>query len=580
MIFLCPLFFDLQSVVSCSQPTINQAWIIVNTVSILLLAFVLSVTGLFVFIWSLRRNFFDADPAAAREIFSTGEVGRVDDPSATPEQRQALQQEMGQPVQPSAAVQQALDTELAERIEADKSSAFVAFMFLACSVVWLVAASVAGLVSSIKLHEPDFLVQEAWMTFGRMRTLHLNAVAYGWAPMAAFGVAMWMLPRLLKTPLMGARFAILGGLLWNAGLIAGLGSIAVGISDGMEWLEMPWQVDILLVIGGALLAFPLVFTLQNRKADHLYVSVWYMGAALFWFPILFLVGNLPAVHVGVEQATMNWWFGHNVLGLFYTPMALGSVYYFLPKIIGRPISSYNLSLIGFWGLAFFYGQVGGHHLVGGPVPGWMVTLSIVQSMMMIIPVMAFTINQHYTMKGHFRTLIHSPTLRFIVLGGMMYTVSSIQGSFQALRSINTVAHFTHFTVAHAHIGLYGFFTIVMFGAIYYIMPRVMSWEWPYPKLISLHFWLVVLGFGIYAIGLSIGGWIQGMYMLDAAKSFMDSVNVTIPYLQSRSVGGALMTLGHLVFAFHFVAMALRYGSRRVGPALFHQPAVASKVAEV
>ncbi|ERI33048.1 membrane protein [Alcaligenes sp. EGD-AK7] len=479
----------------------------------------------------------------------------------------------------SAEDRQALSLELAERVEADRSSAKVTFILLACSVFWLLFASTAGLISSIKLHDPEFLTQHAWMTFGRMRTLHLNGVAYGWAPMAAFGVAMWMLPRLLKTPLIGARYAITGGILWNIGLAIGLTCIAMGITDGMEWLEMPWQVDILMVIGGALAALPLVFTLQNRRAHHLYVSVWYMGAALFWFPILFLVGNLPAVHVGVEQATMNWWFGHNVLGLFYTPMALASVYYFLPKIIGQPISSYNLSLVGFWGLAFFYGQVGGHHLVGGPVPQWMVTLSIVQSMMMIIPVLAFSINQHYTMKGHFRTLIHSPTLRFIVLGGMMYTVSSIQGSFEALRSINTITHFTHFTVAHAHIGLYGFFTIVMFGAIYYVMPRVMSWEWPYPKLISLHFWLVVIGFSIYAIGLSIGGWLQGLAMLDPAKAFMESVFVTMPYLKSRSIGGGLMTLGHLVFAFHFVAMALRYGSRRIGPALFHQRSATRNVVE-
>lgn len=551
-----------------------------NTVSILLLAFILSVTGLFVFIWSLRWRLFDSTSDAATEIFSEGEIGRVDEPSATPEQLKALQAEMGQQAPLDAAAQTTLTQELAERIEADRSSAWVAFLFITCAVGWLAVGSVAGLISSIKLHSPEFLVSEAWTTFGRMRTLHLNIIAYGWAPMAAFGVAVWMLPRLLKTKLIGGRFAIVGGMLWNAGLIAGLGSIAVGINDGMEWLEMPWQVDILLVVGGALAALPLVFTLQNRRVEHLYVSVWYMGAALFWFPVLFLVGNMPAIHVGVEQATMNWWFGHNVLGLFYTPMALAAVYYFLPKIIGKPIVSYNLSLLGFWGLAFFYGQVGGHHLVGGPVPSWMVTLSIVQSMMMIIPVLAFSINQHLTLTGHFRTLIHSPTLRFIVLGGMMYTVSSVQGSFEALRSINTITHFTHFTVAHAHIGLYGFFSLVMFGAIYYVMPRVLSWEWPYPKLISWHFWLVLIGFSIYAIGLSIGGWLQGLYMLDATRPFMDSVNVTIPYLQSRSVGGGLMTLGHFVFAFHFIAMALRYGSRRVGPALFHQEKASAHVAGV
>lgn len=546
-----------------------------NNVTVLLLTFVLSVTGLFVFIWSLRHKLFDDNPAAANVIFSEGEIGTIEEPAATQEQHAALQQAVDASHSPMAdiASEERKAQELRERLVADESTAHVTFVFLACSVGWLVLASLAGLISSYKLHQPDFLSEYAWLTFGRIRTLHLNAVAYGWAPMAAFGIAIWTLPRLLKTPLHGGRFALLGAMLWNAGLIAGLGAIAVGLSDGLEWLEMPWQVDILLVIGGALIGLPLVFTLQNRRVDHLYVSIWYMGAALFWFPILFLVGNIPGLHFGSEQATMNWWFGHNVLGLFYTPVALASVYYFLPKIIGRPIQSYNLSLIGFWALAFFYGQVGGHHLIGGPVPGWLVTLSIVQSMMMIVPVLAFSVNQHLTMRGHFKTLLYSPTLRFIVLGGMMYTLSSLQGSFEALRSINTVTHFTHFTVAHAHLGLYGFFSLVMFGAMYFVMPRVMSWEWPYPRLIALHFWLVVVGFSIYFIGLSIGGWLQGMAMLDASVPFMDSVKLTIPYLESRTVGGAIMTLGHLVFAVHFAIMALRHGRRRRGAALLHEQSV-------
>jgi cytochrome c oxidase cbb3-type subunit 1 len=544
-----------------------------DTVTILLSSFVLSITGLFVFIWSLRKRLFDTTSAAANVIFSTGEIGRGEEPSATPQQRAGLALRVSNDTHQELTGEQeaALKTELAERVEADRSTAFVSFVFLSCAVVWLVAGSLAGLTSSIKLHEPDWLVQQAWLTFGRIRTIHLNMIAYGWAPMAAFGIANWLLPRLLKTPLVGGRYAILGCMIWNAGLIAGVGCIAAGISDGMEWLEIPWQVDILIVVGGALMGLPLVYTLQARKVDHLYVSVWYMGAALFWFPILFLIANLPAMHFGVEQATMNWWFGHNVLGLFYTPMALASVYYFLPKIIGRPVQSYNLSLLGFWTLAFFYGQVGGHHLIGGPVPGWLITLSIVQSVMMIVPVISFSVNQHLTMKGYFSKLIHSPTLRFIVLGGMMYTLSSIQGSVEAIRAVNTVAHFTHFTVAHAHLGLYGFFTMVMFGAIYFVMPRVMSWEWPYPSLIAAHFWLVVAGFSIYFIGLTIGGWLQGLAMLDAAQPFMESVKVTIPYLQSRTVGGAIMTLGHLVFAGHFAAMVLRYGPSRTGAALLHTP---------
>jgi cytochrome c oxidase cbb3-type subunit 1 len=540
-----------------------------DTITILLLTFIISVTGLFIFIWSLRHHMFDPNPAAARVIFSEGEIGYVEEPALTAAQRQSLQEAVGTPAADPARAER-LAAELEERLQADKSTSFVAFVFLSCAIVWLVFASFAGLISSIKLHSPEFLTQYAWLTFGRIRTLHLNAVAYGWAPMSAFGIVMWALPRVLKTELVGGRFAVLGAMLWNAGLIAGLGSIAAGINDGLEWLEIPWQVSILLVVGGALIGLPLVYTLQHRRVDHLYVSVWYWGAALFWFPVLYLVAKIPGLHFGVEQATMNWWFGHNVLGLYYTPIALGTIYYFLPKIIGRPIQSYNLSLIGFWALAFFYGQVGGHHLVGGPVPSWLVTLSIVQSMMMLIPVIAFSVNQHLTMRGHFKTLIYSPTLRFIVLGGMMYTLSSVEGSFEALRSINTVTHFTHFTVAHAHLGLYGFVTLVMFGAIYFVMPRVMSWEWPYPKLVAAHFWLVVTGFAIYFIGLSIGGVLQGLDMLDPSKPFMDSVRVTIPYLEARSVGGSLMTLGHLVFAFHFIAMALRHGPSRIGPALFHK----------
>ena len=438
---------------------------------------------------------------------------------------------------------------------------------LTLAVIWLLIASVAGLVSSVKLHSPDWLAQYSWLTFGRIRPIHLNLVAYGWCSLAGIGVSLWLIPRLLKTHLVGSKYAIAGGALWTVGVFLGALSIALGYSDGLEWLEFPWQIDILLVVGGGLVGLPLWMTLLRRKVDHLYVSVWYVAAGLLWFPVLFLIANVPYLHFGVEQATMNWWFGHNVLGLWFTPIGLASAYYLIPKILGKPIYSYNLSLLGFWSLAFFYSQVGGHHLIGGPVPTWLITMSIVQSVMMIIPVFAVTVNLHMTVLGNFKALVYSPTLRFIVLGTILYTAASVQGSLEALRSVNTVTHFTHFTVAHAHLGLYGFFSMVMFGAIYYIMPRVMNWEWPYPKLISLHFWLVLIGFLIYFIWLSIGGWLQGLAMLNPDMPFMQSVAVTLPYLEARSIGGALMTLGHFVFAFHFFAMGWKFGPKRLGASL-------------
>ncbi len=537
-----------------------------STVAILLSAFVLSFVALLFFIWSQRSGLFDRSSKGAEIIFAPGEVGRVEEPAATTARQGALQSSMDAAGAPDGS--DAGADELDKRADADASTRPVVFFFFASAIVWLLVASAAGLTASIKLHEPDWLVQQAWLTFGRIRTLHLNAVAYGWAPMAGLGIALFIIPRLLKTPLMGARYAFVGGVLWNAALIAGLGTIAAGVNDGLEWLEIPWQVGILFAAGGALIAAPLVMTLVNRRVEHLYVSVWYMGCALFWLPVLFIVAKIPGLHAGVQQAAMNWWFGHNVLGLFFTPLALASVYYFLPKVIGRPVQSYNLSLLGFWGLAFFYGQVGGHHLIGGPVPEWMVTLSIVQSMMMIIPVAAFSVNMYQTLKGRLAALRDSPTLRFVGIGGLMYTASSVQGSLEALRSVNLVAHFTHYTVGHAHLGLYGFVSLVFFGAMYFVMPRIIAREWPFPRLISAHFWLVTIGIAVYFWTLTIGGWLQGEAMLDAARPFMDSVNVTLPWLKGRSIGGALMVAGHLVFAWHFVAMALGLGPQRARPALF------------
>lgn len=532
-----------------------------NPTALLLATFILSIVGLFAFIWSLRKGLFNADSTGARTIFSAGEIGQTEEPSANALQRKELQQITDANERDSLSQEGTSPLELSAREIADRSSAFPAFVLFACAAVWLVIASAAGLLASMKLHWPDLLTDTAWLTFGRLRTIHLNAVAYGWAPLGLLGLAIWLLPRLLQTPLQGGRLVILGAVIWNAGLVAGLGGIAVGINAGMEWLEIPWQIGGLFAVGGMLIGLPMALMMGRRKVHHLYVSVWYMGAALFWFPTLYIVAKIPGVHFGVEQATMNWWFGHNVLGLFYTPMSLACVYYFLPKVIGRPVRSYNLSLLGFWTLAFFYGQVGAHHLIGGPIPEWLITLSIVQSVMMIIPVIAFSVNQHLTLKGHFSALRYSPVLRFIFFGAVMYTVASLQGSFEALRSVNSVTHFTHFTVAHAHIGMYGFVSMVIFGGIYFAMPRVLNIPWPKPALISLHFWLVVAGFSIYVITLSIGGVLQGLALLDSSRSFMESVAVTLPWLQGRSVGGALMTLGHLVFAWHVVLITLRVSSQ-------------------
>jgi len=538
--------------------------------ALLALSFLISVLGLFMFIWAQMNGLMRAGRDASEVIFAEGEVGLVEDPSLSQMARAALQHvesESSGRTDDDAAQRAAVSEDLEARVEQDRSSRAAAFAFLTSSIFWLLLGSFAGLIASEKLTYPDFLTGSAWLTFGRIRTAHLNMVIYGWASMAGLGISLWMLPRLLKTHLVGERYAVWGAAIWNAGVAAGVVAILSGWTDGLQWLEIPWQIGILLAVGGALCAMPLLLTLRQRNVHHLYVSVWYISAALLWFPILYVVAKVPHVHFGVEQALVNWWYAHNVLGLWLTPLGLGAAYYFIAKVLGRPIYSYSLSLVGFWALAMFYSQAGIHHLIGGPVPNWLVSVSVVQSVMMIIPVLAVGLNQHMTVVGRFATLKYSPTLRFVVLGAALYTLVSLQGTLEALPFFNRLVHFTQYKVAHAHLGVYGFFSMIMFGSIYFVMPRVLEREWPYPNLVSLHFWLTAIGFGIYFVFLTIGGVLQGIDMLDPARPFMDSVEVLRPYLLARTLGGALMTAGHIVFAYHFFVMALDLGPRRSGSLL-------------
>jgi len=542
------------------------------TVSILLVfTFLVSIAGLFVLIWSISSGQLSMGPEAPKVIFDEDELGHPEDPAGTKAQLASLETTLQESERYPHAHVSIHSQDLDERAELDHLARQPVLYLTLSSLLWLIVGSIAGLVVSIKFHAPDWLVDFGALGFGRLRPVHLNAVIYGWISMVGMGVSLWLTSRILRTPLYGARWAVWGTHLWNVGVLAGLVSILLGHSTGIEWLEFPIFVDLLFVIAGAMIGLPILKTIQNRRVHHLYVSIWYIGAAFVWFPVLFLVANIPDQYTGVQHAIVNWWFAHNVLGLWLTPFGLAAAYYFIPKILGKPIHSYQLSLLGFWGLALFYSQVGLHHLIGGPVPTWLVTLSIVSSVMMVVPVISVAVNHHMTMLGHFRALRYSPTLAFVVTGAMMYTLVSLQGSLQSLRTVNTVSHFTHATVAHAHLGVYGFVSFIMFGSLYFILPRLTRWEWPFPRLIQVHYVLALSGILVYFVFLSIGGVLQGMKMLDAAAPFQDSVLVTHPYLIARSIGGGLMTLGHLVFAYHVVVLVKGSGPARDRPRFAYRP---------
>ena len=457
------------------------------------------------------------------------------------------------------------------RLRADASSRQVALRAIAFAVAWLVIGSMFGLMASFKLHMPDWLVNNAPLTFGRIRSAHLNAMAYGWASSAMLAVSVWIIPRLVHTELRVPKAAEAGLYFWNIGMVLGIYGILGGHSDGLEWLEMPrYWADPFIVIGGGLVGLSLLSTIAMREVSHLYVSVWYIMAAFIWFPIIYVVGNWPTFS-GVESAAVNWFYAHNALGLWLTPVCVGAAYYFIPKILGRPIYSYQLSLLGFWTLGFFYSLNGMHHLIGGPLPTWMITTSIVASGLMVIPVIAVGVNQHMTLSRRFGALRYSPTLRFIVFGAVAYTLVSLQGVFMAFREVNRLTHFTHVTVAHAHLGLYSFVTMILFGSIYYILPRLLGREWISERLISWHFWSVSIGQVVYLVPLTVSGMVQGVAMSDPGTTWQQVIQAMMPGLIGRSIGGTLLTIGHGVFAYH-VWLMFRGARARQGLPPFHEVA--------
>jgi cytochrome c oxidase cbb3-type subunit 1 len=456
--------------------------------------------------------------------------------------------------------------ELSFRVLSDDSAAGPVLAFFSSAVVWLLVGTVFGLTASLKFNFPDWLGSYPALTFGRVRPAHLNSVIYGWASLALAGCYIWLTARLCRTEVYWRKLLYISAILWNIGVLYGVIAILSGHSQGVEWLEFPQSAQILITMAAIFLSLSILRTFHSRQVKHIYVSLWYILASVVWFPILYILANTNlSIYSGVTGAAVNWWYAHNILTVWFTPAGLAAAYYFIPKVIGRPIHSYYLSLLGFWTFALFYNWNGIHHLIGGPLPTWLISISIVASVLMFIPVIAVAINHHLTMVGHFGKLKFSPTLRFVVFGAMCYTAVSFQGSIQALRSFNEISHFTHYTIGHAHLGVYAFVTMILFGAIYYIMPRLLRWEWPYPILIKFHFWLVALGITLYIIAMQIGGIIEGLYMNDASRPFIEAVEVTKPYLFTRSVAGVIILLGHLFFIYIFILMVTRKGSIRLTP---------------
>ena len=456
----------------------------------------------------------------------------------------------------------ATDVEQVERVLIDASTRVPVLMFYASAIIWLLIGTLMAGFVSFKLHAPDMLSGISYLTWGRMRPAHMNVMVYGWASMAGMGTAIWLMARLCRTTLRHPLLLVAGAGFWNLGVLLGVGGILWGDSTGYQWLEFPPYAAIVLFVAYTLIISWAVLMFRFRRSDQIYITQWYLIGAFLWFPWLYAAAQLMLFVVpvqGVMQAAVGWWYANNLLFLWFGAIGLGVAYYMIPKVIGRPVYSYQLATIGFWTYALFSSWTGMQRLVDGPFPAWMITASIAATILTIIPVATVGLNHHMTMQGYFPLLRYSPTLRFTVFGAMSYTVFSLLGVLLSLRSVARYANFSQTSIAYSHLGLYAFFTMVIFGSMYYIVPRLVGREWRYGSLIKLHFWASVYGIGLMTLMLLVGGFLQGANIDNPGLVFSESTATVLPYLRGRSLSGLLLTASHFIFAFHFGLMLFGLG---------------------
>ena len=454
------------------------------------------------------------------------------------------------------------EVEQVERALIDASTRVPVLMFFSSAVVWLLIGTILGALTSFTMHMPDLIGGVSFLTWGRIRPAHMNVMVYGWASMAGIGTAVWLMARLCRTTLRHPLLLVAGAAFWNLGVLLGVGGILAGDSTGYHWLEFPGYSAIVLFVAYSLVVSWAVLMFRFRREGHIYITQWYLLGALLWFPWLYGATQMMLFVVplqGVMQAAVNWWYANNLMFLWFGSLALGTAYYMIPKVIGRPVYSYHLAAIGFWTYALFASWTGMQRLIDGPFPAWMITASIAATILTIIPVATVGLNHHMTMRGHFQLMRYSPTLRFTVFGAIAYTVFSLMGILISLRSVASYVHFTQVSIAYSHLGLYAFFTMIMFGAMYYIVPRLVGREWRYASMIKLHFWASTYGIGLMVLMLFVGGVVQGRDLDNAALSFTESTQSILAYLRGRSLSGLLLMVAHFVFAFHFGMMLFGLG---------------------
>ncbi len=419
-----------------------------------------------------------------------------------------------------------------------------------------------GLILAFQFVFPDLFRGVSWLVFGRLRAAHVNTVMFAFLSSVMMGTWYYIVPRLTGRKLWSEGLGVLTVVLWNAAVAVGIVGILTAHTQGREYAEFIWYVDVAVIVVLILTAINIYKTISHRVERKLYVSLWYIIGTLVWMPLLYFFGNVmwnppSGAIMGVNDSIYNWFYGHNVLGLWFTTGLLPVIYYLVPKETHTPLYSHHLSLVAFWGIIFFYTGVGAHHLLWAPLPHWLKMIAIAMSIGMFLPVIAFMMNIFLTMRGNWNRVLTSIPLRLVVTGWAAYVAVSYQGSHQSLRAINLLTHFTQYVPAHAHLSLLFFAASVVMGATYYLLPRIFNCRIYSRLLANVQFAFYVVGFLFFFLGFTFTGLVQGSVWVHEGMPIWSVLAALKPYMALRAMGGVLVFLSFFVFAWNVFATVVR-----------------------
>ncbi len=455
--------------------------------------------------------------------------------------------------------------------------------FAVMTVIWGIVGMLVGVIIAAQLAFPEILPKLSFLSYGRLRPLHTNAVIFAFGGSALFATSYYVVQRTCQARLWGGSLASFTFWGWNLIIVLAAITLPLGYTSGKEYAELEWPIDILITIVWVAYAAVFFGTITKRKVKHIYVANWFYGAFILTIALLHVVNSaeIPVSFVGMKSysfypgaidAMVQWWYGHNAVGFFLTAGFLGMMYYFVPKQAGRPVYSYRLSVVHFWALISTYMWAGPHHLHYTALPNWASTAGMVFSLILLAPSWGGMINGIMTMSGAWHKLRTDPILKFLIVSLSFYGMSTFEGPMMSIKTVNALSHYTDWTIGHVHSGALGWVAMVSIGSMYYLIPRMFGKTEMYSKaLVELHFWIATIGVVLYIAAMWIAGVMQGL-MWRAVNadgtltySFIESVKRTYPFYDVRLLGGILFLSGMLLMLYNVLKTIV--GSRAADEAI-------------